>query len=395
PVDHHSDLPSGAAQPYWHGHDLGFVIGDALYGGRSDIKERVEPTRAEADFDLVDAHLDPFDQGSKNSTGACYGELGPALSDLRGSRGKPPLCGRIREPRRSGLVDAAAVEEPLAHSAGHQLLDLRGRNSQPGGLLGPIFGNQRAGDIVAVPRALLDCVAWRHPLAVAIKQHPGEQARLASSRARVALSGVAGKLRLDRIPQRLIDNRLMVAKIGLLVVNDLASIHAVPQYQVERSAGAWPATRKAARGARPQPALDAPGFQFVLQHPHRAEFGIAAKNTADDFRLAVDDDELAVSRPITERWDATHPHPFSFRGGDLVADAFADDLALELREGQQNIQGQTPHRGRRIELLRDRNEGRAPGIEDLDNLGKIGERTGQPVDLVDDHDIDPSRREVG
>ena len=101
------------------------------------------------------------------------------------------------------------------------------------------------------------------------------------------------------------------------------------------------------------------------------------------------------SCPITERWDATHPHPFSFRGGDLVADAFADDLALELREGQQNIQGQAPHRGRRVELLRDRNERCAPGIEDLDDLGKIGERTGQPVDLVDDDNIDPSRREIG
>jgi hypothetical protein len=39
------------------------------------------------------------------------------------------------------------------------------------------------------------------------------------------------------------------------------------------------------------------------------------------------------------------------------------------------------------------NEGRARRVEDLDNLGKIGERAGQPVDLVDD--IDPPRRDVG
>jgi hypothetical protein len=109
PVDHHSDFPSGPEQPYWYGHDLGFVIDHALYWGCSYIEERVELTRAEADFDLVDAHLDPFDQGSKNSMRACYGELGPALSDLLGSRGKPPLRGRIREPRRSRLVDAAAT----------------------------------------------------------------------------------------------------------------------------------------------------------------------------------------------------------------------------------------------------------------------------------------------
>src|SRR5262249_19848029 len=137
----------------------------------------------------------------------------------------------------------------------------------------------------------------------------------------VTLGGVAGKLRLDRIPQRRIDNCLMVAKIRLFVVNDLASIDAVPQYQVERTAGEWLATREAARGARPPACLDSPGCQCVLQQPDRAKFGIAAKNAADDFRLVFDDDELAVSRPIPERWDATHPHPFSFRGGDLVANA--------------------------------------------------------------------------
>jgi hypothetical protein len=42
---------------------------------------------------------------------------------------------------------------------------------------------------------------------------------------------------------------------------------------------------------------------------------------------------------IPQRRDAAHPHPLLFRGGDLVADAFADDLALELREGQQNVEG--------------------------------------------------------
>jgi hypothetical protein len=88
----------------------------------------------------------------------------------------------------------------------------------------------------------------------------------------------------------------------------------------------------------------------------RAEFGIAAKNRPNDLHLAVDDDELAVLRLIGERRHTAHPHPLLYRGGDLVADAFADDLALELREGQQHIQDQAPHRGRRVKLLRDRNE---------------------------------------
>src|ERR1700730_2684507 len=120
----------------------------------------------------------------------------------------------------------------------------------------------------------------RHPVAVAIKQHAGKQARLAISRARVLLGGVAGKLRLNRIPQRLIDDRRVAARMGLLLVNDLAPVNAVLQHQVERAAREWLATRDAARGTRPQLALDAPGFQLVLQPPDRAEFGIAAKDEA-------------------------------------------------------------------------------------------------------------------
>jgi hypothetical protein len=38
--------------------------------------------------------------------------------------------------------------------------------------------------------------------------------------------------------------------------------------------------------------LDPPGVELVLQQSDRAEFGIAAEDRADDFRLAVGDDEL-------------------------------------------------------------------------------------------------------
>src|SRR6516164_744981 len=54
-----------------------------------------------------------------------------------------------------------------------------------------------------------------------------------------------------------------------------------------------------------------------------------------------------------------------------------------------------PHRGCRVELLRHRNKRCASRIENLDDLGEIGERAGQPVDLTDDHGIDPPRGGVG
>jgi hypothetical protein len=34
------------------------------------------------------------------------------------------------------------------------------------------------------------------------------------------------------------------------------------------------------------------------------------------------------------------------------------------------------------------------GIEDLDDLGEVEERPGQPVDLIDDHHIDLARRDI-
>src|SRR6266446_5630911 len=139
--------------------------------------------------------------------------------------------------------------------------------------------------------------------------------------------------------------------MGLLLMDDLASIDPVLKHQIERASGEWLAAAQATRCAGPQRALDAAGVELVLQQPDRAEFGIAAKNEAHGFRLAFDDDELAVLCPIPEWRHAPHPHPPSLRGGDLVADALADDLALELREGQQNVEGQAPHRGRRVELL--------------------------------------------
>ena len=99
--------------------------------------------------------------------------------------------------------------------------------------------------------------------------------------------------------------------VRLSFVDDLAEISAVLQDQVERTARERLAASDAARSARPRLAVDPAGIEIILQQPHRAEFGIAAEDRANGFRLAVDDDELAVLYPIPERRHAAHPHPFS------------------------------------------------------------------------------------
>jgi hypothetical protein len=73
-----------------------------------------------------------------------------------------------------------------------------------------------------VAHAFLDGVGRRHSVAVAIEQHPGEQARLARWCAGVALGGIGGELGLNRIPERLIDDRRVFAPMGLSLVNATA-----------------------------------------------------------------------------------------------------------------------------------------------------------------------------
>ena len=217
------------------------------------------------------------------------------------------------------------------------MLDLPGGNARGGGAFAPILGDPRAGDIVAVARTFFDRIARRHPVALGIKQHPGEQARLLSACGGVALGGIAGEPHLNRIPQRRVDDWRVFARMGLSLVNDLAMIGAVPQHQVERPAREWFAADHPARRTRPRLAFPSLRFELRLQQPHRAEFGIAAKDRAHEFRLAFDDDQLAVLHPIPERRHPTHPHPLFLRGGDLVADALADDLALNTPSGMTQL----------------------------------------------------------
>jgi hypothetical protein len=61
-------------------------------------------------------------------------------------------------------------------------------------------------------------------------------------------------------------------------VSDLASINAVLQHQIKRTAREWLATPQATPRAGPGLARDTAGFEFVLQQSYRAEFGIAAED---------------------------------------------------------------------------------------------------------------------
>ena len=117
---------------------------------------------------------------------------------------------------------------------------------------------------------------------------------------------------------------------------------------------------------------------------------VAAEDGPDPLGFLLIDSDLAVLGLISERRHTADPKTFALGGGDLVSDALGGDLSLELGKRQQNIQGQPPHGCRRIELLGDRYERHAMGVEQLHELGKVGQRAGEAIDLVDDDDVDLS-----
>src|SRR5258708_26215748 len=100
------------------------------------------------------------------------------------------------------------------------------------------------------------------------------------------------------------------------------------------------------------------------------------------------DDELAIADLIAERSPTPHPHALLPGGSDLVADALANDLPLELGEGHKHVERHPPHSGLRIEGLCDRHKGHAVTLEGFHQLEKIRHRARKTIDLVDDHDID-------
>ena len=105
-----------------------------------------------------------------------------------------------------------------------------------------------------------------------------------------------------------------------------------------------------------------------------ADLEIAPEEIKHERGMLLDDVERPVLDPIAERNYAAHPDALLLRGGDLVSDPFAGDLALELGEGQKDVQGQSSHARCRVERLGDRNEGHLMRVEEIDQLGEVGER---------------------
>ena len=126
----------------------------------------------------------------------------------------------------------------------------------------------------------------------------------------------------------------------------------------------------------------------AAKSPDGAKSQIVRKYFDDQRRLLRNDLQLLADAAIAQRDGPSNPYPLAFGRRDLVAHPFADHLPLELGEGQQNVERQPSHARGGVEGLGDRDEGDAMFVERLDELGEVGQRAGQPVDLIDDDDVE-------
>src|ERR1035437_6183076 len=94
---------------------------------------------------------------------------------------------------------------------------------------------------------------------------------------------------------------------------------------------------------------------------------------------------------IAQHRTSAHPLPLPPGRRHLVARTLADQLPLELRKGEQNVERQTSQRCAGIELLRDGNEAHLVLLEDAEHAGEVQQRTAQAVHFTHHHVIQFAR----
>ena len=180
------------------------------------------------------------------------------------------------------------------------------------------------------------------------------------------------KLLLGSLPHRLLHDRLMLTGMVEVLVPDLTDVNRIREQRVKCPAGERvPARLDSALCGAPL-GNNTAAVQIFFEQPHAAEFLVAPENIADDLCLRLVDHNAPVADLIPQWHNTAHPYAFAFGGRNFVADPFPRHLALELGEGEQDVERQASHRSRRIELLGDRDEGDCMRVEHFHHLGEVG-----------------------
>src|SRR5437879_409811 len=130
---------------------------------------------------------------------------------------------------------------------------------------------------------------------------------------------------MHAVPEPSTNDGLMLPGIGCAFINGLADVDPVVEQLVE-----GPLVDRLAVLRRHPLRDERTGERGGGAHPHEA-----LEDHAYRGGLRLVDHQLAVADVVAERRPSAHPDPSLSGGRELVADALADDLALELGEGEQ------------------------------------------------------------
>src|SRR5439155_4707323 len=139
-------------------------------------------------------------------------------------------------------------------------------------------------------------------------------------------------------PALIVDQGRLLTGVAFTLVRYPAGVNWVREQCVEMTAREGFAAALGASRRCPAFRSKPETVGLLLDPAHAAELTIEREDAAHGLGLGRVDDERALVRVIAERDVAAHPHALLLRRGDLVANAFAGDLALELGKGQQHVE---------------------------------------------------------
>jgi Nitronate monooxygenase len=286
--------------------------------GAEGVRGRIQDLRRRTDRPFVGNFILAFDVAEEFE--AALAERVPVISLFWGD--PTPLVAPAHDAGALLMVTVGSVAEAMqAAEAGVDIL----------------------ADVVAVDATALPGVRRRHRCAARPEDQPLQQCRRLRAGACRSGAGVLGKDRVHLVPQVLLDDRRVLARIHCALVDGEPEVRAVAEAIVEvafvdRAAlggqDTLPATPEPAPSPSPREGtartLSAP---LTRRARARRAFGPSRRSRAARCRPSTC---LLARRP------------------DFVANPLGDDLALELGEGEHDVQGQPPRRGRRVEALGDR-----------------------------------------
>src|SRR5690606_20263081 len=318
--------------------------------------------------------------------------LGALLLDARGHAGLGDAHAR------GDLLAHRPVGADVAHAGDDHLLDLGGREAR---VLAAVLGLPRAvaAGVVSVDLAAAPLACGRRhrlPAQAAVEQAL-EQVLGVAPAPGAAAAGLRVEGALHLLEERRVDDGLVLALVALALEVHLAEVDRVAQEHVDvllgpRAAADLAAGVGAGRLALPAELVDAArdlggGAEAQVELEHRPHLLGLVGHDHQAHALAVAE--------VAERGPRAEPLPALAGGAHLVAGAVGDHLALELREADDDVEGVPPHRVAGVEMLGGRDEAVVLLLEAREQLREVEERAAEAVDLVDDHDVDLARVDVG